>query len=48
MTKEVPLKMKGKFYKIVMRPVMMSKSEGWTLNKKEKIKMKITRLISLS
>lgn len=41
---KVPDKVKGKLYKIVVRPAMMRDSECWTINKKDEIWMEVAEM----
>lgn len=40
----VPLKINGKFHRIVARPAMMYGSEYWALNKRDEIQTELTEI----
>ncbi|KAI0523438.1 hypothetical protein KFK09_005833 [Dendrobium nobile] len=42
--KKVPLKLKGKFYKMVVRPAMLYGAECWPLKEKHNTKLSVAKM----
>ncbi|WP_227626107.1 hypothetical protein, partial [Klebsiella pneumoniae] len=42
--KKVPIKLKGKFYKMVVRPIMLYGVECWPLKEKHRSKLSVTEM----